>query len=63
MIKFALPVLDKMGLAPRDIYTSLENRMKCGIGKCSRCNCSSVYVCKEGPIFTLDQLTRLPQDY
>ena len=38
MIKFTLPVLAKMGLADRDIYTSLENRMKCGVGKCGRCN-------------------------
>jgi NAD(P)H-flavin reductase len=33
MIKFTLPVLAKMGLADRDIYTSLENRMKCGVGQ------------------------------
>ena len=54
MIKFTLPVLAKMGLADRDIYTSLENRMKCGVGKCGRCNCGPVYVCKEGPVFTLE---------
>lgn len=63
MIKFTLPVLDKMGLAPGDIYTSLENRMKCGVGKCGRCNCGPVYVCKEGPVFTLEQLNQLPMDY
>lgn len=63
MIKNTLPVLDRMGLAPRDIYTSLENRMKCGLGKCGRCNCGPVYVCKEGPVFSLEQLQRLPQDY
>jgi NAD(P)H-flavin reductase len=63
MIKYTLPVLDKMGLGKGDIYTSLENRMKCGIGKCGRCNCGPVYVCKEGPIFTLEQISRLPQDY
>lgn len=63
MIKFTLPVLAKMGLADRDIYTSLENRMKCGVGKCGRCNCGPVYVCKEGPVFTLDQLKSLPSDY
>jgi sulfhydrogenase subunit gamma (sulfur reductase) len=63
MIKFTLPVLAKMGLADRDIYTSLENRMKCGVGKCGRCNCGPVYVCKEGPVFTLEQLKRLPADY
>ena len=63
MIKFTLPVLAKMGLADRDIYTSLENRMKCGVGKCGRCNCGPVYVCKEGPVFTLEQLKQLPVDY
>jgi NAD(P)H-flavin reductase len=63
MIKFTLPVLDKMGMAKHDIYTSLENRMKCGVGKCGRCNCGPVYVCKEGPIFTFSQISELPQDY
>lgn len=63
MIKFTLPVLLKMGLPRSDIYTSLENRMKCGVGKCGRCNCGPVYVCKDGPVFTLEQLNRLPQDY
>jgi sulfhydrogenase subunit gamma (sulfur reductase) len=63
MIRFTLPVLDKMGIGKGDIYTSLENRMKCGVGKCGRCNCGPVYVCKEGPVFTLEQLNQLPNDY
>ncbi len=63
MIKFTLPVLDKMGIAKEDIYTSLENRMKCGVGKCGRCNCGPVYVCKEGPVFSLAQLSQMPNDY
>ena len=63
MIRFTLPVLAKMGIDKPDIYTSLENRMKCGVGKCGRCNCGPVYVCKEGPVFSFDQLFKLPQDY
>lgn len=63
MIKLSLPVLEKMGLGDTDILTSLENRMKCGVGKCGRCNCGSVYVCKEGPVFTLEQMKQLPNDY
>jgi NAD(P)H-flavin reductase len=63
MIKATLPVLDRMGMKPLDVYTSLENRMKCGVGKCGRCNAGPVYVCKEGPVFTLEQLQRLPADY
>jgi len=60
MIKLTLPVLAALGFAPKDIYTTLENRMKCGVGKCGRCNVGSVYVCKDGPVFTLDELSRLP---
>jgi len=63
MIKFTMPVLEKAGFAPQDIYTTLENRMKCGLGKCGRCNVGAVYVCKEGPVFRLDELRALPDEY
>jgi NAD(P)H-flavin reductase len=63
MIKNTLPILDKMGVKPESVYTSIENRMKCGIGKCGRCNVGPLYVCKEGPVLTMEQLQRLPMDY
>lgn len=63
MIKFTLPVLDKLGFKPENIYTTLENRMKCGVGKCGRCNVGSVYVCKEGPVFSAAQMKELPAEY
>jgi NAD(P)H-flavin reductase len=63
MIKFTFPVLAKMGFSDEMIYTTLENRMKCGIGKCGRCNVGKVYVCKDGPVFTLEQLKKLPAEY
>ncbi|MDR2756573.1 MAG: FAD/NAD(P)-binding protein [Planctomycetaceae bacterium] len=63
MIKFSLPVLAEAGMDDANIFTSLENRMKCGVGKCGRCNCGSVYVCKEGPVFSLRQMKQLPDDY
>jgi NAD(P)H-flavin reductase len=56
MIKFTLPVLTKLGFAPGDIYTTLENRMKCGLGHCGRCNVGSKFVCRDGPVFSLEQL-------
>jgi NAD(P)H-flavin reductase len=59
MIKFSLPVLTKLGFTPKDVYTTLENRMKCGIGQCGRCNVGSVYVCRDGPVFTLEQLHQM----
>ena len=51
MIKFTLPVLEKLGFSDEPVYTTLENRMKCGLGKCGRCNVGNVYVCKDGPVF------------
>ncbi len=63
MIKFTLPVLEKLGFPGDRIYTTLENRMKCGIGKCGRCNIGPTYVCKDGPVFTATQMRKLPQEF
>jgi NAD(P)H-flavin reductase len=63
MIKFTLPVLAKLGFDEDHIFTTLENRMKCGIGKCGRCNIGPVYVCKDGPVFTAAEIKRLPQEF
>ncbi|MBW1974199.1 MAG: FAD/NAD(P)-binding protein [Deltaproteobacteria bacterium] len=63
MIKFTLPVLTDLGFPPDRIITSLEMRMKCGIGMCGRCNIGTEYVCKDGPVFTFEQLSRLPNEY
>jgi NAD(P)H-flavin reductase len=63
MIKFTLVTLDRLGVPLASVYTTLEQRMKCGLGKCGRCNVGPVYVCKEGPVFTAAQLAQLPMDY
>ena len=63
MIKYIMPVLTKLGFKDEDIYTTLENRMKCGLGKCGRCNIGNVYICKDGPVFTYAQIKRLPQEF
>jgi NAD(P)H-flavin reductase len=63
MIKFTQPVLDKLGYSHDRIIMSLENRMKCGIGMCGRCNIGKEFVCKDGPVFTLAELNRTPREY
>lgn len=63
MIKFTLAALKELGFADTRIYTTMELRMKCGVGKCGRCNIGSKYVCKDGPVFTFDQLGELPDEY
>ena len=63
MIKFCLQALEEMGFSKEQVYTTLELRMKCGIGKCGRCNIGTKYVCKDGPVFRFDQVDALPNEY
>ncbi len=63
MIKFTQPALESLGYGQNQIIMSLENRMKCGIGMCGRCNIGKELVCKDGPVFTLEELNKTPREY
>lgn len=62
MIRFTLPVLKELGFGDENIFLSLEMRMKCGIGKCGRCNVGSKYICSDGPVFSQQELSRLTME-
>jgi len=63
MIKFVLKALAELGFSKEQVFTTMELRMKCGVGKCGRCNIGSKYVCKDGPVFRFDELAELPDEY
>lgn len=63
MIRFSIPVLTELGFPPDRILLSLEMRMKCGIGKCGRCNVGNKFVCQDGPVFTQKELQGMPKEY
>ena len=63
MIKFTLAGLMDLGFKKEQVYTTMELRMKCGIGKCGRCNIGNKYVCKDGPVFRFDDLYEIPNEY
>lgn len=63
MIKFTLAGLQELGFDKTQVFTTLEMKMKCGVGKCGRCNIGHKYVCKDGPVFRCDQLDELPNEY
>ena len=63
MIKFTLAGLLEIGFDKSNVFTTLELRMKCGIGKCGRCNVGDKFVCKDGPVFRMTELDELPNEY
>ena len=62
VIRLMQPVLENLNFPPERIILSLEKRMKCGIGVCGRCNLGDKYVCKDGPVFSMAQLKKLPPE-
>lgn len=63
MIRFTMGPLEELGWQNDQVYLSLENRMKCGLGVCGHCNVGPVYVCKDGPVFTRAEVLQLPVEY
>ncbi|MFX0175756.1 MAG: FAD/NAD(P)-binding protein [Candidatus Hodarchaeota archaeon] len=63
MIKTTIAVLEELNFKDEQILNSLEMRMKCGIGKCGRCNIGNKFVCVDGPVFSLAELKKMPSEY
>ena len=62
MLRFMLVALDRLGFPPEHVVTTLENKMKCGVGLCGRCNVGRFFVCLDGPVITAAKLRSLPAD-
>lgn len=62
MIRYTLRALHKLGFTPSQVWTTLEMKMKCGLGKCGRCNIGPLYVCKDGPVFRLEEIQNFVSD-
>jgi NAD(P)H-flavin reductase len=60
MMKFATQKVLEFGFEPKSIYLSMEKNMSCGIGKCGHCMIGKYYVCKDGPVFTYEQIKNYP---
>lgn len=62
MFRFVIKDLLAMGFQERNIVSTLERYMKCGIGKCGHCCIGMAYVCVDGPVFTYEQIKKLGED-
>jgi len=63
MIRFVLQQLKELGFADEQIVTTLEGKMKCGLGKCARCNIGDKYICQDGPVFTFAQISKFIEQF
>ena len=61
MMHFTVLKLLERGYHPKNIYLSLERNMSCGVGKCGHCRLGRYYVCKDGPVFSYDQVQSNPR--
>lgn len=62
MFRFVIKDLLGMGFEERNIVSTLERYMKCGVGKCGHCCIGVAYVCVDGPVFTYEQIKKLGED-
>ena len=60
MMKFGSMKLLEMGYPEHDIFLSMEKNMSCGLGKCGHCMMGKYLVCKDGPVFTYDEIKDQP---
>ncbi len=61
MMKFGTLKLLRMGYHDDQIYLSMEKNMSCGLGKCGHCMMGEFLVCKDGPVFTYDEIKHNPE--
>jgi len=59
MMKFVTLKLLELGFDPKDIYLSMEKNMSCGLGKCGHCRIGKYYACKDGPVFTYEEIKEI----
>lgn len=63
MMKFTTVKLLNMGYSPQQIFLSMERNMSCGLGKCGHCQIGPYFICKDGPVFSWEQLKDIPEPF
>lgn len=61
MYKFVIKELLAKGLPIDQILLSFERHMKCGMGKCGRCQIQNLYCCKDGPVFSFKEIMNMAE--
>lgn len=56
MMRFTADALVDRGLPPDRVQLSLERNMVCAVAHCGHCQLGPAFVCRDGPVFTLDEV-------
>jgi NAD(P)H-flavin reductase len=56
MMQATVDSLEGRGVSRDRIFVTLERHMECGIGLCGHCQMGRLFVCKDGPVFSLAEL-------
>ncbi len=61
MYNFVIKELLSKEIPEQQILLSFERNMKCGNGKCGRCQIQNLYCCQDGPVFNYEQIKNLSE--
>ena len=56
MMRFVIQEALERGIPREQIYLSMERNMNCAVGLCGHCQLGPAFICKDGPVFRLDQM-------
>ncbi len=56
MMQVAVRTVAERGIPAERTFVSLERQMQCGIGLCGHCQMGKVFICRDGPVFSVAQL-------
>jgi NAD(P)H-flavin reductase len=58
MMRVTVNALLQRGASAKRTYVSLERSMSCGIGLCGHCQLGPILICRDGPVFTWEEVAR-----
>ena len=59
MMKAAMDKLLDQGVSEQMLFMSMERNMQCAVGHCGHCQYGGKFACKDGPVFSYDEIKAL----
>jgi len=62
MMRAVVSTLRDRGIPRRRIFVSMERHMECGIGLCGHCQLGPYFICRDGPVFCVSEISELMRE-